>query len=817
MIYPSNFEEKLGFDRIRHWLANHCISPMGQSQVAELGFETSLEVIAEKLMLIQEFRMMMENGLPFPVRDYSDLRAELYHLRIEGTVISQEVLFELKPGLNALRAILRFTNSENAIRFPAFKRLCEGILLEDKIWAECNRLTDDKGDIPDSASAELASIRRQIRQKLNQIDRQVNRLLQEAKKAGWADADVEATVRNGRMVIPVKAADKRKLRGFIHDESATGQTVYIEPADVLETNNEVRELEYAEKREINRILAAFSQLIRPFTNDLLAGWELLGAIDLIRSKSLMAAEMEAVIPQLTDKPLIHWKQCRHPLLQQKLKNMPESARQTGEKKNIVPLDLDLDELQRILVISGPNAGGKSVCLKTTGLVQYMLQCGLAVPMEKDSECGIFNKIFIDIGDEQSLDNDLSTYSSHLLNMKHYLENADQQTLFLIDEFGTGTEPQLGGAIAEAVLAKLNKMQAFGLVTTHYANLKLFADEHQGVINGAMLFDTKRLEPLYILQTGRPGSSFAFEIARKIGFPENILESAATIGGKSHLDFDQQLQQLEVEKKALNKKQTELRLADQLLNEVIEKYKRQLKQLEDRRKEMLSQAGREAKALIDKANRQIEHTIKEIRESQADKERTKALRFELKASRDKLGEEAETLAEKLADAEEKEEAAWQATELKAGDLVSIEEMDITGELISVSEHEAVVSFHSVKLRTSPEKLSKLSKRETRKQSLKQRRLGNSNSVTSDLNEKVSNFKLTIDLRGKRAEEALEQTAKYIDEAILLSVKEVNILHGKGNGILRKLIREFLSKQKEVAAFEDAPPETGGNGVTRVSLK
>jgi DNA mismatch repair protein MutS2 len=817
LIYPSNFEEKLGFDRIRQWLSNHCISPMGRSQVEELSFETNLEVIAEKLTLIQEFRTMMENGLPFPVRDYSDLRDELHHLRIEGTVISQEVLFELKPGLNALRAILRFANSENADRFPAFKSLCQGIMLDDKVWAECNRLTDDKGDIPDSASAELASIRRQIRQKLNQIDRQVNRLLQEAKKAGWADADVEATVRNGRMVIPVKAADKRKLRGFIHDESATGQTVYIEPADVLETNNEVRELEYAEKREINRILAAFSQLIRPFTNDLLAGWELLGTIDLIRSKSLMAAEMEAVIPQLTDKPQIRWKQCRHPLLQQKLKHVPDDARLKGEKKNIVPLDLELDKKQRILVISGPNAGGKSVCLKTTGLVQYMLQCGLAVPMENDSECGIFSKIFIDIGDEQSLDNDLSTYSSHLLNMKHYLENADQHTLFLIDEFGTGTEPQLGGAIAEAVLTQLNEMEAFGLVTTHYANLKLFADEHQGVINGAMLFDAKRLEPLYILQTGRPGSSFAFEIARKIGFPENILGSAGKISGKSHLDFDQQLQQLEVEKKALNKKQTELRLADQLLNEVIEKYKRQLKHLEDRRKEMLSQAGREAKALIDKANRQIEHTIKEIRESQAEKEKTKSLRHELKVSRDKLGEEAEALADKLAEAEEKEEAAWQATELKAGDMVSIEDMDITGELISISEHEAVVSFHSVKLRTSPEKLSKLSKRESRKQNLQQRRSASSKSVTSDLNEKVSHFKLTIDLRGKRAEEALEQTAKYLDEALLLSMKEVNILHGKGNGILRKLIREFLSRQKEVSGFGDAPPETGGNGVTRVSLR
>jgi DNA mismatch repair protein MutS2 len=808
LIYPSNFEEKLGFDRIREWLAAYCINPMGVEQALEMGFETSLPVIQEKLNLIKEFRQLMENGLPFPVSETGDLRADLHQLRIEGTVISQEALFELKPGLNALKAILRFAVSEQAARFPAIQRLCKGISVDKTVWSECNRLTDDKGDIPDAASPELADIRKQIRQKLSHIDRQVNKMLQEAKNAGWADSGVEATIRNGRMVIPVRAADKRKLKGFIHDESSTGQTVYIEPAAVLETNNEVRELEYAEKREINRILAAFSRLIRPFISDLLAGWELLGSIDLVRAKAVMAAEMQAIVPELTDQAFIKWKQSRHPLLERKLRK---------EKKSVVPLELELNQEQRILVISGPNAGGKSVCLKTTGLIQYMLQCGLAVPMEKDSKCGIFDKIFIDIGDEQSLENDLSTYSSHLLNMKHYLAHADSKTLFLIDEFGSGTEPQLGGAIAEAVLKKLNELQAFGLITTHYANLKLFADEHEGVFNGAMLFDTKRLEPLYMLQTGKPGSSFAFEIARKIGFPESLLDSAATISGQSHLDFDQQLQQLEVEKKALSKKQTELRLADQLLNEVIEKYKRLLKQLEDRRKDMLADAGREAKALIDKANRQIELTIKEIREAQAEKEKTKALRQELKSSRDLLGTEAEEIAKKLAETEEKEEAIWQASELKAGDLVSIEEMDIVGELISISEHEAVVSFNSVKLRTSPEKLNKLSRRESRKQTQQHRKSASSRSVTSDLNEKVSNFKLTIDLRGKRAEEALELTAKYIDEAILLSVKEVNILHGKGNGILRKLIRELLSKQKEVANFGDAPPESGGNGITRVSLR
>ncbi|MBG0780846.1 MAG: Smr/MutS family protein [Bacteroidales bacterium] len=808
MIYPSNFEEKLGFDRIREWITAHCISPMGAAQVDEMGFETSLPVIREKLTLIEEFRQLMENGLPFPVSETADLRSDLHQLRIEGTVISQEALFELKPGLNALKAILRFAVSEQAMPYPAIQRLCDGISVDKNVWSECNRLTDDKGDIPDAASPELADIRKQIRQKLSHIDRQVNKMLQEAKNAGWADSGVEATIRNGRMVIPVRAADKRKLKGFIHDESSTGQTVYIEPAAVLETNNEVRELEYAEKREINRILATFSRLIRPFISDLLAGWELLGSIDLIRAKTILAAEMHAIVPELTDQTFIKWKQSRHPLLEHKLRK---------EKKSIVPLELELNQEQRILVISGPNAGGKSVCLKTTGLIQYMLQCGLAVPMEKDSKCGIFDKIFIDIGDEQSLENDLSTYSSHLLNMKHYLTHADSKTLFLIDEFGSGTEPQLGGAIAEAVLKKLNELRAFGLITTHYANLKLFADEHAGVFNGAMLFDTKRLEPLYMLQTGKPGSSFAFEIARKIGFPESLLDSAAAISGQSHFNFDQQLQQLEVEKKALSKKQTELQLADQLLNEVIEKYKRLLKQLEDRRKDMLADAGREAKALIDKANRQIELTIKEIREAQAEKEKTKALRQDLKLSRDLIASEAEEIAEKLAEKEEKEETTWQASELQAGDLVSIEEMDIVGELISINEHEAVVSFNTVKLRTSPEKLRKLSHRESRKQTHQHRKSASSRSVTSDLNEKVSNFKLTIDLRGKRAEEASELTAKYIDEAILLSVKEVNILHGKGNGILRKLIREFLSKQKEVANFGDAPPESGGNGITRVSLR
>lgn len=807
MIYPAHFEQKVGFDGIRKLLNQYCISPMGQEKVEEISFSYHADSIRKSLDETAEFLKLMQTSVPFPVRDYSDLRPELNRIRIEGTVIEQENLFELKHNLNAIDLILKFAKSEASLSFPALRGLCSGLVLDQIILKEVNRLTDDKGDIPDHASEELASIRRQIRQKLGTIDRKIRQILGEAKKSGWADSDVEATIRNGRLVIPVRASDKRSIRGFIHDESSTGQTVYIEPAEVFDTNNEIKELEYAEKREINRILASFTRTLRPQIPMMAEAWELLGMIDLTRSKALLAQKLRASNPKIVDEPKIWWKEARHPLLELKL---------LSQKKTIVPLDLELNSAERILVISGPNAGGKSVCLKTTGLLQYMLQCGLAVPMKPESECGLFAQLFIDIGDEQSLENDLSTYSSHLMNMKYFLEHASERTLFLIDEFGTGTEPQLGGAIAEAVLNELNDQKSFGLVTTHYANLKLLADNENGIINGAMLFDTRKLQPLYLLQTGKPGSSFAFEIARKIGFPEVTLQSAASITGQSHLDFEQQLQQLEIEKKEVAQKQLELRLADNLLNEVIEKYKRLLKQLEERKKQLLGEASREAKSLIDKANRQIELTIKEIREVQAEKEATKTLRSNLQQSKAVFEQEAEAAATALVVKEETEEAV--ETDLNVGDQVMIEEMDVVGELLSISEHEAVISFHSVKLRTSPEKLRKLSKTEVRKSNRMQNsQQGRKGTIGEDLNEKVSNFKLTIDLRGKRAEEALEQVAKYIDEAILISVKEINILHGKGNGILRRIIREFLSKQKEIASFQDASPEAGGNGITKVVLK
>lgn len=783
-------------------LLKFCVSDMGRERAERMSFSTVLAAIELSLEQTDAMLQLMREGLPFSVRDYFDLRQVFHHLRIEGTIIEQEDLFDLKVTLTQLQQLLQFLSSPHAEEYLALKNMATGLAIEKVLLLELNRIMNDKGEIPDNASPQLAEIRQDIRRKQGTIDRKIRQMLGESKASGWSDSSAEVTIRNGRMVIPVRAADKRKIRGFIHDESATGQTIYIEPAEIFDTNNEIRELEYAEKREIVRILAAFTADLRPHLPMLLAAWEFLGEIDLCHAKALLAMGIDARKPQLVNKPYIDWKQAIHPLLEITLKE---------QKKHAIPLDLYLHNEERILVISGPNAGGKSVCLKTTGLLQYMFQCGLHVPVKEGSYFGVFNKLFIDIGDEQSLENDLSTYSSHLLHMKAFLDLADENSLFLIDEFGTGTEPQSGGAIAETVLEELNNRHAFGLVTTHYANLKLLADNADGIVNGAMLYDNIKLQPLYVLRIGKPGSSFAFEIARKTGIPEPILEKAASITGYSQLNFEQQLQQLDIEKAEVAKKQQELRIADNLLNEVIEKYKRLNRQLEERKRILITEAGKEAQALIDKANRKIELTIKEIREAQADKEKTKLLREQLQAMKPELQKDAELKAMALLKTED--EVVEQGN-LKVGEMVRIEEMDVVGELLMINEHEAVVAFNAIKLRTSPEKLTRLDRKTAR---AAQQQTRKKNSYAEDLNEKIQQFKLTIDVRGKRAEEAMELVGKYIDESLLLSIKEVSILHGKGNGILRKVLRDYLSRLKEVAAFEDAPIEAGGTGITRVKLR
>ena len=803
MIYPAEFENKIGFKAVRERLNSLCISEMGKEFVDKMSFSTDVDEIRTYLRLIQDFETLLQDGVPFPVRDYNDLRDDFHHLAIDGTVISLESLFALKPTLSALSYIFKFFNSESSEKVPYLKALSEGISIDNHIFTEINRLIDDKGEIPDNASAELAEIRRDIRRKQSSIDHRMHKILVEAKNSGWTDSTAEMTIRDGRPVIPVRAADKRALRGFIHDESATGQTVYIEPAEIFETNNEIKELEYAERREINKILLAFTKILRPEIPNLIMAWRLLGLLDFIRAKALLSHEYGCVIPEVVDEPMFDWIEARHPLLEEKLK---------GQGKRITPLDLKLGDENRILVISGPNAGGKSVCLKTIGLLQYMLQCGLAIPVKVDSKCGVFHDMFIDIGDEQSLENDLSTYSSHLINMKELIEHGNERTLFLIDEFGTGTEPQLGGAIAEAILLKMNEKKSFGVVTTHYANLKLLADNHPGIVNGAMLFDTRYLQPLYVMMIGKPGSSFAFEIAKKIGFPQEILDSAAEISGREHLDFDQQLQQLEIEKKEVRKKEYELKVADKLLDEVVTKYKGHLADIEKHKNRLLKEANKEAQALIDKANAKIERTIKEIKEAQAEKQRTKELREELKEMKDELVKDAEVISKKLK-AEEKEEVVSQ--ELKVGDTVCINELEVIGELLTISDTDVTVQFGDVRLRTTADKLRKMSKTQAKKAANNPSYLHK--SIMNDINEKAQHFNLTLDVRGQRGDEAVDNVAKYIDEANLLSIKEVSILHGKGNGILRKFIREYLSKQSCVQNFSDASLETGGAGITRVTLK
>ena len=796
VIYPTNFEQKIGFASVRQMLSDHCISQMGLEKADEMTFSADKAAILKSLEQTEEFIHLLQTGVPFPVRDFHDLREAFHQIQIEGTCLSVEDLFALKPSLNVVEAILRYGHSESADATPRLKSLIENIFIERSIFTEVNRLVDDKGEIPDNASTELLEIRQSIRRKQGGIEKRIRQIMGDAKTAGWVDQKSEITIRDGRLVIPVKAGDKRAIRGFIHDESATGQTVYIEPAEIFDTSNEIKELEYAERREIHRILMAFTRLLRPYLSELRKAWNLLGELDFIRAKALLANEIGGVKPEILDTPYVNWQQARHPLLEQKLK---------AQGKQVVPLDLKLDETDRILVISGPNAGGKSVCLKTTGLLQYMLQCGLMPPMRVDSQCGLFENLFIDIGDEQSILDDLSTYSSHLINMKALLEQADGNTLFLIDEFGTGTEPQLGGAIAEAILLELNKKQAFGMVTTHYANLKLLADNHKGIINGAMLFDTRFMQPMYIMMTGKPGSSFAFEIAKKIGFPKQILDDAANITGDQHLKFEKQLQQLEVDKKAMRKKEQDLRIADQLLTEVVEKYKNLLAELEGKKKQYLRDAAAEAQELIQKANGQIERTIKEIKEAQAEKTKTKEIRQNLEKTKQEIAQKAKEVAEE----KKKEEAE---VVLKVGDTVCIEEMQVVGEILAISDTDATILFDTVKLRTSPEKLRKVSRAEARKT---QRRW--QSGIVEDLSEKAEHFELTLDVRGKRAEEALDIVDKYLDEAKLLSIKEVSILHGKGNGILRKLIREKLSHIREVEHFCDASLETGGTGITRVYFR
>jgi DNA mismatch repair protein MutS2 len=818
VFYPSNFEDKLSFTRIREMVEERCLSSLGIRLAKEMSFSFDFKKLQRNLQQTDEFRQVLISGRPFPSQDYLDVTDELSRIKTPGAFIFADHLFELLISLRTINECLQYFKSKEADKFPLLIELGRNIFVPTEIVAAANRIVDDKGNIKDSASEQLHTIRRSLSTKKALIGKRIAQIMQKVKTDGMTRDDAEVTIRDGHLVIPVNAVNKRKIKGYVHDESATGQTVYIEPAEIVDLGNELRELELAEKREIIKILTTITDLIRPWIEDLENAYHYLGVIDFLRAKALFALEIGGVMPELQKAPIIDWRKAYHPLL---------LLLHKAQHKKVEPLSITLNQQNRILIISGPNAGGKSVCLKTVGILQYMLQCGLLIPVHESSIAGVFKDLFIDIGDEQSLDNDLSTYSSHLMNLKHLLNHSHNQMLFMIDEFGSGTEPQLGGAIAEAVLENLNKHEAFGVVTTHYANLKMLGGTLPGVINGAMQFDVQHIQPLYQLQIGKPGSSFAFEIARKIGFPESILEEAILKTGTTQIDFDTQLQALEQERKALFKKQHELESADDMITEITDKYRDRLQTLEDSTKGIIENAKRQAKDIVQNANKLIENTIREIKEEQAGKEKTKIVRekietFKTELENKKTEDFIQTVKQldkeirRTVEKEEEPQPVITGKQLKMGDNVRVTGQLSIGQIINIAGNKAEVVFGQMRMHTDLNKLEKVRKQDIKKEKSFSES-GRFKGIMSDINDKMANFKLQLDLRGKRADEALEEVRHYIDDAILLSVSEVSILHGKGNGVLREIIRNYLSSVPEVKNFKDAAMDMGGNGITIALLR
>lgn len=810
MIYPSNFEEKIGFDIIRDKLKEACLSFAGEKFVQKMKFVSNFATLDLRLNQTNEFRQMIMMEANFPARNFIDMSEALQFLKMEGSTISQEEFFDLMLSLESILAVKEFI-SKRKESYPKLAELDYQVQFDPHIVIDMQLIMDKKGMIKDNASVALSEIRSKIHQLTASMRNRIQQSLQEAKNNGWTRDDAEITIRNGRAVIPMLAADKRKIKGFIHDESKTGQLVYLEPIELFETNNELRELELDEKQEIARILFEFAQKIKPQIEELLLAYRYLGMIDFIRAKAKVALLLEAVKPIINQTASFNWRDARHPIL---------FLSHQQKNKKVVPLNIGLNELERILIISGPNAGGKSVCLKTVGLLQYMLQCGLLVPMKENSEVRLFDDIFIDIGDEQSIENDLSTYSSHLTNIKNFLQSAQSKSLFLIDEFGAGTEPAIGGAIAEASLEQLNNKKSYGVVTTHYSNLKAMAKEGNGMVNGAMLFDTRELRPLYRLKMGQPGSSFAFEIARKIGLDEGLLSIARKKSGRKEIDLDQQLQEVELEKERNLTKQKELEFTDSALKELVDRYEALNAKLQSEKQSIIHQAKAEAKEVLKSANRLIEKSVRDIKESQAEKETVKLVRQEVEATKQSieksLAAEKETPKTKIISTKvKKSQEVKVIQELpKVGDEVRIIGQESVGILEQIKGIIALVSFESLKISVAFEKLEKVKT----KQNKSNNRRSNSqySSILKNIHERSMNFKPNIDIRGMRAEEALSFVKSWIDEAILISQKDLEILHGTGNGILRQIIRDYLSGMREVESYLDAHIDFGGSGKTLIKL-
>lgn len=827
VIYPDNFENKIGFARIREMLTELCLCELGRRNVEDIRFLDSFEEIQELVLQTEEFRQICLMEPSFPVQHFIDATPFIRKARIEGAYLDVFEIFDLKRSLDSIRAILSFFKGKDNDQYPQLRRIMKEVKVFPVISDRIDAILTKTGEIKDNASPELAAIRREMGEKAASVAKVMQRILKHAQSEGLVDAETGLTLRDGRPVIPISSTYKRKIQGIVHDESATGKTSYIEPAETVHINNAIRELEFAERREIIKILTAFTDVLRPYLDELVVAYEFLGKIDFIRAKALLALKIRAVLPTLFNQQEFNWVKAIHPLLFLNL---------SKENREVVPLEISLKPQGRLLLISGPNAGGKSVCLKTVGLIQYMLQCGLLVPVSENSEMGIFDNIFIDIGDEQSIENDLSTYSSHLFNMKYFLRNTSPQTLILIDEFGTGTEPMLGGAIAEAILAQMNEKGTYGVITTHYTNLKHYASKAEGVVNGAMLYDNHLMQPLFKLEIGQPGSSFAFEIARKIGLPEEVLQDASSKIGQDYVDFDKFLREIARDKRYWESKRERVRQLEKRLDELVVQNSKELEQLSKERKTILEKAKNEAKEVLAGANRQIENTIRAIKESQAEKEKTKVARKNIEEYRQKLDEpnpDEEFILrkiEKLKQREERtkdrkgkeqpakvEEAASSEKEhvIKKGDKVRLFGQDSVGEVLDVNGKNYLVAFGQMVTSLPESRIEKISNNEYKKAGQQTTRVKVTDAYSTY--DRKLNFKPNLDVRGQRADEAIQKVQELVDEAVMLNVSEVRVLHGKGNGILRQMIREYLATLPFIKKFRDEHVEKGGTGITIVEIE
>ena len=841
MIYPSNFENKIQFSEIRSLLKGYCLCQLGKDKVDEMAFSGDVERVGTMLRQTREFRRLQEESDDFPLQYFFDMRVSIKRIRLEGTHLEENEIFDLRRSLETIAGIVRFLNrgtDEGEYDYPTLHKLTEGVLTFPEILRRIDQILDKYGKVKDTASPALSDIRLQLRKAEGSVSRTLYSVLKAAQSEGLVDKDVTPTVRDGRLVVPIAPGLKRKIKGIVHDESATGKTVFVEPTEVVEANNRIRELEAEEKREIVRILAEFTVLVRPCVNDIIFAYQLLAEVDFIRARAELALLTGGIEPEIQSSPIIDWISARHPLLWLALKK---------QDKPIVPLDITLTRNHHILIISGPNAGGKSVCLKTVGLLQYMLQCGLSVPMSERSKVGVFQNLMIDIGDEQSIENDLSTYSSHLLNMKNMMRQSNNRTLLLIDEFGTGTEPQIGGAMAEAVLNQFVKKEAWGVITTHYQNLKHYADSHDGIANGAMLYDRHEMRPLFQLAIGQPGSSFAVEIARKTGIPEEVIKEASEMVGSDYIQSDKYLQDIVRDKRYWENKRQNVHQREKELERTVARYEKEIAELEQSRKEILRKAKEQAEELFKESNKKIENAIREIRESQAEKEETKKIREELnefkvgiseidtkanddliakkirqiqerkerhKKHKDEKAERERQAAAKLREASVKA-AKKEGRNLEVGDCVRIKGLTTVGKIESIDGKNATVIFGDMRTKMPASRLEYVDDVESKKE-ITASVYNISRETRETIDNRKLNFHQDLDVRGMRGDEALNAVMYFIDDACLVGMSRVRILHGKGNGILRQLIRQYLGTVPSVTGFRDEHVQFGGAGITVVDI-